>query len=131
MKPPVVLRALDDFSFHEPIGKVGIAVRADAVGRKQRTARIPRQRISPPLVIEPDDIFATKQCRIAPLHPAIIIGPGSRWGHSIRVTGLRVRQPAFDVPCGILHLPEDGGNNLPPRIHKTAIRRRQSSFTAS
>ena len=31
-KPPIVLGAFDDVTFHEAIGKVGLAVGADAVG---------------------------------------------------------------------------------------------------
>ena len=100
VEAPVVLGALDELAFDEPVGEMGVAVRADAVGGVKLALGGAVNGVGLLVVIEADDVFLLQEVAHADFDPAVhrlaFGGEDVRGGRGIGAEG-RSGQLAFDV----------------------------------
>ena len=121
IEAPVVLGAFQLRSDHEAVAKVGVAVRAHAVGRVKTPFRVAAQRIGSSSVVEPDHLGGPQVGGGADLDPARGVGLGVRGAGALAEAGPRRRKGALDVVGRIPGLPEERRDDLPPGIDQARV----------
>ena len=123
-----MLRALDDAANHQAVGKVRIAVRAEAIGCEEPPVFIAIDGIGFSGVVEANHIGAPQIGRRAHRHPSRGIGLHFRRKAGFACARLGLGQPALHVKRRILHLAQNRGKNLAPCGKDGRIGRRAVAF---
>src|SRR5271170_1673112 len=114
MKSPVVLRALDNISLHQPAREVNVPVSTGAVGGIDFARFVAVNREGFLSMVEAKNISTAKIFRFAYRDPAFGVGHSRGDVRLFPLLRLGCRKLAFDVISGVSDLLEDGWNDLAP-----------------
>ena len=107
IKTPIMLRAFDEFAFHETFGQVSAGMRAESIGSIKPALLGAVNGVSPSLVVEPNHVRRLEKPADADLDPPVHYpafggentGPGWRIGAEDGCGRF-----TFDVVSGVFHL---------------------------
>jgi hypothetical protein len=110
----VVFGAFYGFADDQAISQVGVAVRADAVGRIEPAFVVAHEGEGFFAVIEADDVLGAEVGGGTDFQPAFGIGPGFGGDEALFAPGFGRRQGDFDAVGGVFDLLEEGGDDFFP-----------------